>query len=110
MLVFDCTGDRGSMEKSIQLLEQGGKLVFVGLINDKVSLFDPDLHRREATILASRNSTPAEHHKVLERMQSGDIDVSTWPTDCVAPERVNERFPLWLRREAGVVKAVVEWS
>ena len=66
MLVFDCTGDRGSMEQSIHLLQQGGKLIFVGLINDHVSLFDPDIHRREATILSSRNSTPAEHRRVLE--------------------------------------------
>ena len=86
MLVFDCTGDRTSMESSIQLLQQGGKLIFVGLINDKISLFDPDLHRREATILASRNSTPAEHHRVLDLMESGKIDVSAWPMDCPAPE------------------------
>lgn len=110
MLVFDCTGDRGSMEESIQLLQQGGKLIFVGLINDKISLFDPDLHRREATILASRNSTPAEHLRVLELMESGTIDVSAWPTDFVRPEAMDKKFPQWLHREAGVVKAVIDWS
>jgi 2-desacetyl-2-hydroxyethyl bacteriochlorophyllide A dehydrogenase len=110
MLVFDCTGDKGSMEKSIQLLQQGGKLIFVGLINDTVSLFDPDLHRREATILASRNSTPAEHHRVLDYMESGQIDVTAWPTERVGPDAMEKRFPLWLHRQAGVVKAVVEWS
>jgi 2-desacetyl-2-hydroxyethyl bacteriochlorophyllide A dehydrogenase len=110
MLVFDCTGDRGSMEGAIQLLQQGGKLIFVGLINDSVSLFDPDLHRREATILASRNSTPAEHHRVLDAMESGGINVSAWPMDCVAPEAMEGRFPRWLHREAGIVKAVIEWS
>jgi 2-desacetyl-2-hydroxyethyl bacteriochlorophyllide A dehydrogenase len=109
MLVFDCTGDRGSMEESIQLLEQSGKLILVGLINDKISLFDPDLHRREATILASRNSIPQEHHRVLELMESGAIDVSSWPTDFVRPETMAERFPLWLHREAWVVKAVIDW-
>ncbi len=110
MLVFDCTGDRGSMEGSIQLLQQGGKLIFVGLINDKIALFDPDLHRREATILASRNSTPKEHHRVLDLMESGAIDVSAWPTDFVRPELMGEKFPLWLHRQAGVVKAVIDWS
>jgi 2-desacetyl-2-hydroxyethyl bacteriochlorophyllide A dehydrogenase len=109
-LVFDCTGDRGSMEAAIQLLQQAGTLIFVGLINDSVSLFDPDLHRREATILASRNSTPAEHHKVLEYMESGRIDVGAWPTECARPEAMSQRFPRWLHREAGVVKSVVEWS
>jgi 2-desacetyl-2-hydroxyethyl bacteriochlorophyllide A dehydrogenase len=109
-LVFDCTGDRSSMEGAIHLLQQGGTLIFVGLINDHVSLFDPDLHRREATILASRNSTPAEHHRVLELMESGRVDVSAWPTECASPEAMGERFPLWLHRQAGVVKSVVEWS
>lgn len=110
MLVFDCTGDRGSMEQSIQLLQQGGKLIFVGLINDHISLFDPDLHRREATILASRNSTPDEHHRVLELMESGQIDIGAWPTECAPRATMHERFPAWLHREAGVVKAVVDWS
>jgi len=110
MLVFDCTGDRTSMETSIQLLQQGGKLIFVGLINDKISLFDPDLHRREATILASRNSTPAEHHRVLDLMESGQIDVSAWPMDFPGPDAMGGRFPAWLHREAGVVKAVVNWE
>jgi 2-desacetyl-2-hydroxyethyl bacteriochlorophyllide A dehydrogenase len=110
MLVFDCTGDRGSMEQSIQLLQQGGKLIFVGLINDHISLFDPDLHRREATILASRNSTPAEHHRVLDLMESGQVDVTAWPTECAPRSVMHERFPAWLHREAGIVKAVVDWS
>lgn len=109
-LVFDCTGDRESMEDAIQLLEQGGRLVFVGIVNQKVSLFDPDLHRREATILASRNSTPDEHHRVLHLMESGEMDVSAWPKEITVPERMQERFPLWIRREAGIVKAVIDWT
>ena len=110
MLVFDCTGDKGSMESSLQLLQQGGKLIFVGLINDSVTLFDPDLHRREATILASRNSTAPEHHRVLDLMESGAIDVTAWPRECAKPDVMHQRFPLWLRRQAGIVKAVVDWS
>jgi len=110
MLVFDCTGDRGSMEQSIHLLEQGGKLIFVGLVNDHVSLFDPDLHRREATILASRNSIPAEHHHVLQAMEDGQIDIGAWPTEYASLSIMAQRFPAWLRREAGVVKAVINWS
>jgi 2-desacetyl-2-hydroxyethyl bacteriochlorophyllide A dehydrogenase len=109
-MVFDCTGDRTSMENAINLLQQGGKLVFVGIVNEPISLFDPDLHRREATILASRNSTPAEHRRVLELLESRSIDVSAWPMESAAPPSMEQRFPVWLRREAGIVKAVIDWS
>jgi threonine dehydrogenase-like Zn-dependent dehydrogenase len=98
------------MEGAIHLLQQGGKLVFVGIVNNQISLFDPDLHRREATILASRNSTPGEQHRVLELMESGSIDVRAWPMECIAPNLMEHRFPVWLRREAGIVKSVIDWS
>jgi 2-desacetyl-2-hydroxyethyl bacteriochlorophyllide A dehydrogenase len=110
MFVFDCTGDRGSMEQSIQLLQEGGTLIFVGLINDHISLFDPDLHRREATILSSRNSVPAEHRRVLQAMEAGQIDATVWPTEFVHRSLIPQRFPAWLHREAAIVKAVIDWS
>ena len=43
-------------------------------------------------------------------MESGRIDISAWPTELASPTRMAERFPLWARREAGIVKAVVEWA
>jgi threonine dehydrogenase-like Zn-dependent dehydrogenase len=110
MVVFDCTGDRGSMERSLDLLQQGGRLIFVGLINDHVSLFDPDIHRREAAILSSRNSIATEHLRVLQAMESGQIAVGAWPTEFASVTVMPKRFPAWLRREAGVVKAVIDWS
>jgi hypothetical protein len=110
LLVFDCTGDRDSMETAIQRLQHGGRLVFVGLINDDVSLFDPDLHRREAAILSSRNSTASDQRRVLACMEDGRIDVTAWPTERAGPDAMNGRFPVWLRREAGVVKAIIDWA
>jgi 2-desacetyl-2-hydroxyethyl bacteriochlorophyllide A dehydrogenase len=110
MLVFDCTGDRGSMEQALHLLEQGGRLIFVGLVNDHVSLFDPDLHRREATIFSSRNSLAAEQQCVLGAMEGGQLDVSAWPTEFAPVAVMSQRFPAWLHREAGIVKAVVNWA
>ena len=65
MLVFDCTGDKPRWKARSNCCSRAAP-VFVGTVNNTVALFDPDLHRREATILASRNSTPAEHHRVLD--------------------------------------------
>jgi threonine dehydrogenase-like Zn-dependent dehydrogenase len=66
--------------------------------------------RSSCTILASRNSAPAEHHRVLDLMESGRIDVTASPTELAKPAAMGERFPAWLHRETGIVKAVIEWS
>lgn len=43
-------------------------------------------------------------------MESGEMDVSAWPTEITGPEKMAERFPLWVRKEAGIVKAVIDWT
>jgi hypothetical protein len=43
-------------------------------------------------------------------MENGRIDVATWPTDSYGHDAMDKRFLVWLHREAGVVKAIVEWS
>jgi len=43
-------------------------------------------------------------------MESGEVNVSAWPMECAPRTKMQERFPKWLHREAGIVKAVVEWA
>ncbi len=72
MLVFDRTCDRTSMESLIQLPQQW-RQTDLRWANQRQNFTSSilDLHRREVLILASYNSTPAEHHRVLDLMESG---------------------------------------
>jgi threonine dehydrogenase-like Zn-dependent dehydrogenase len=58
-VVFDATGSKASMGKSLEYVAFGGTIVFVGLVNDKVAIDDPLFHRREVTLKATRNSAGA---------------------------------------------------
>ena len=109
-LVFDCTGNPQSMHGAFRFVANGGKLVFVGLFVGDVTFHDPDFHRKEITLLATRNSTPAEHRRIIELMEAGKIDTAPWVSDRVPVDQMIARFPHWLDPEAGVVKAVVDWS
>jgi len=109
-IVFDCTGDRGSMENALFLMAHGGKLVYVGLIKGSFAISDPDLHRREATVLSSRNCTAPEHRRVVELMEARTIDVSTWPSEVVSPEAMPERLPAWGDVSNGIVKGAVSFE
>jgi 2-desacetyl-2-hydroxyethyl bacteriochlorophyllide A dehydrogenase len=108
LFVFDATGNRESMEASFALPAHGGTLVFVGLVQADVSFHDPDFHRRELTLLASRNALPADFAHVLATLESGRLDVRPWITHRAALDDVPSRFPQWLSPEAGLVKAIIE--
>lgn len=109
-LVFDCTGNPQSMQSAFRWVANGGKLVFVGLFVGDVTFHDPDFHRKEITLLATRNSTPAEHRRIIELMEAGQIDTAPWVSDRVSATEMVARFPHWLDPEDGVVKALVDWA
>lgn len=105
-VVFDATGNAASMMKSFNYVAHGGKLVFVGLFQGDVTFNDPEFHRREMTLFASRNATPQDFQKVMSALESKQIDVKAWITDCPSPEQMIRDFPLWLDPANGVVKAM----
>ncbi len=108
-IVFDCTGNKDSMMGAFRFLANGGKLVFVGLFVGDVTFNDPDFHRREVTLLASRNATPAEHRRILGLLEEGRIDTTQWVSDRISIDAMVDRFPTWLDPAAGVVKALVDF-
>jgi hypothetical protein len=108
-LVFDCTGNRDSMNGAFRFVANGGKLVYVGLFVGDVTFHDPEFHRREITLLASRNATPAEHRRILALLEDGRIDTTQWVSERIGVDGMPRRFPAWLDPAAGVVKAVVEF-
>ena len=55
-LVIDATGSNKSMSNALNYVAHTGKLVFVGITTDEVKFGHPLMHRREMTIMASRNA------------------------------------------------------
>jgi 2-desacetyl-2-hydroxyethyl bacteriochlorophyllide A dehydrogenase len=108
LIVFDATGNRESMEASFALPAHGGTLVFVGLVQADITFRDPDFHRRELTLLATRNALPGDFAHVLATLESGRLDVRSWITHRAALDEVPSRFPDWVSPGAGVVKAMIE--
>lgn len=107
--VFDATGSAAAMEAAFDLPAASGRLVLVGFQLERLSFANPDFHRRELTLLSSRNSTPAEFVRIIELMESGRIDTTPWITHSVGFDEFVEAFPSWLEPETGVVKAMLEF-
>lgn len=108
-VVFDATGNVDSMNRSLDFLAAGGRLVFVGLVQTDFSLSDAEFHRREATLLASRNSLASDFTRIIGHMEAGRIDTIPWITHRCRAEEMPERFESWLDPSAHCLKAMVEF-
>lgn len=107
-LVFDATGSPKSMAAAFDLPAHGGRLVFVGLFQGDVTFNDPNFHRRELTLLASRNARPADFTRIIALIEAGRIDTTPWITHRAPFARVVDEFAAWTRPETGVIKAMIE--
>ncbi|MCI3922914.1 zinc-binding alcohol dehydrogenase family protein [Paenibacillus sp. TRM 82003] len=107
-IVFDATGNAKSMTASFRYPAHGGTLVFVGLVKSDISFDDPEFHKRELTLMASRNATKEDFRTVIEALEAGALDVSRYITHRAAFDDMIPVFESWLDPESKVMKAIVE--
>lgn len=105
--IFDATGNPSSMMSCFELAAFGGKIIFVGLFQGDLTFFDPLFHRRELTILASRNALPEDFTYIIQLMEAGKIDTNAWITHRIAFENVAADFENLLRSGNELLKAVI---
>jgi 2-desacetyl-2-hydroxyethyl bacteriochlorophyllide A dehydrogenase len=105
-VVFDATGNRRAMEASFDYVAQAGRIVLVGIVLDRVSFDDPAFHRRELTILASRNSAGL-FPEIIRMIEEGRIDTTPWITHRMPLASVPEQFAQ-VAAEPTLVKAMIE--
>lgn len=106
-VVFDATGNPKSMASAFDYPAHGGRLVFIGLFPGEISFNDPNFHRRELTLLASRNSRPEDFRRIIHLVESGRVDTTPWITHRAALAEVPAVFASWTSPETGVLKAVI---
>jgi 2-desacetyl-2-hydroxyethyl bacteriochlorophyllide A dehydrogenase len=105
--VFDATGSAHAMHASFGYPGHGGRLIFVGLFQGDVTFNDPDFHRRELTLLSSRNATAADFQRAIAHLETGQVNLEPWVTHRAVAESVPEQFPHWFERESGIIKALI---
>jgi alcohol dehydrogenase len=107
-VVFDATGSSASMSNAANYVAHTGRLVLVGITKDPVQLEDPLLHRREMTLLASRNALPGDFGRIIALIEQGRIDTRPWVTHRTAFDEMIANFPTYTKPESCVIKAMVE--
>jgi threonine dehydrogenase-like Zn-dependent dehydrogenase len=95
------------MARALCFAEFAGRVVFVDITREPVALDDPLFHRRELTLLATRNARADDFRQIIRLIEGGRIDTGPWITHRVRFDKVPESYPDWLRPDSGVVKVMV---
>lgn len=106
-VVFDCTGNPRAMEAGFGYVAHGGTYVLVSIVAANISFSDPEFHKREMTLMGSRNATAEDFATVVDAMRAGLVPTGALHTHSVSLADLPEAFPGWLDPSAGVIKAIV---
>jgi 2-desacetyl-2-hydroxyethyl bacteriochlorophyllide A dehydrogenase len=106
--VYDATGNQASMEKAIEYLSHAGHLVYIGHYPGDFNITDSEFHKRETTLMGSRNATKADFAQVVAAMLSGDIDVNPLITHRAELSEMPGLIEKWLSPDSGLIKGVIE--
>ena len=108
-VVIDATGSQRSMSTAMKYCAFAGRLVYVGITQQELAFpHAPLVHRRELTLLASRNALSPDFTRIVQLIEEGRINTSPWISHRVAFEDLMEAFPTYLKPETAVIKAVVQ--
>ncbi len=106
-VIIDATGNQKAIDNAFQYLAHGGRFVLIGLQKGEIAFSHPEFHKREATLMSSRNATRQDFEHVIACMKSGLVDPKTYITHRVGFDEVKRDFESWLKPETGVIKAMV---
>ncbi|EWH08964.1 alcohol dehydrogenase GroES domain-containing protein [Catenovulum agarivorans DS-2] len=107
-VIIDCTGNLKAMQSAFTQLAHGGTIVFVSVVKGDVSFTDTEFHKRETTLLGSRNATLEDFEHVVACLKAGTVKSSALITHTTKFSGLVESFTQWVKPESGVIKAVVE--
>lgn len=107
-VVIDATGLPGPVEAGFAFLAHGARYVLLSVVPQEIRFSDPEFHKREATLIASRNAQPDDFAEVLRRMAAGQVPTRALNTHTGPLAEADRLIPLWSRPEAGVIKAILE--
>ncbi|UYN99267.1 MAG: zinc-binding alcohol dehydrogenase family protein [Devosia sp.] len=105
--VFDATGSIAAMNGAVAYCRNGGALTLVGVVKGTLNWEDPEIHRRELTIRASRNATRQDFEHVMDAIRAGKIPTDELATHATGFDAVPAKLPEWAKARQGLIKAII---
>lgn len=108
-MVFDATGSLEAMARSLNYVAHGGALVLVGVAPGDLVFPDPEFHKRETTLIASRNALSADFDRVKQAILENSIPTDALHTHSLSAEEMPTRIPELIAQADHVLKAIARF-
>ncbi|CAM4312151.1 2-desacetyl-2-hydroxyethyl bacteriochlorophyllide A dehydrogenase [Pedobacter westerhofensis] len=106
-VVMDCTGNLKAINSGVQYLAHGGRYVLIGLQKEELVISHPEFHKREATLMSSRNALPEDFEQVVSCIRDGSVTPDNYITHKVEFDELKYHFSELIDPANGAIKAVV---
>ncbi|QMV13613.1 zinc-binding alcohol dehydrogenase family protein [Vibrio spartinae] len=108
--VIDATGNPRAMNSAVNHIRHGGKIVFVGLFKGNLEINDPDFHKKETTLMGSRNATPEDFCKVQRLMEEGVLKANIMLTHTFDFNTIGNRYEADVINNKALLKGLIKIS
>lgn len=72
-LLFDATGNTAAINNAFQYMAHGARYVLVGLQKEEIHFSHPEFHKREGTLMSSRNAVGSDFQYVMQRLKDKSL-------------------------------------
>ncbi len=109
-VVVDATGNQTAINNGLQWLAHGGKYILIGLQKGELIFSHPEFHKRETTLMSSRNANRIDFEKVIEQMKIGKIQPEKYISHRIKFNELKNAFPSFYAPDANSIKIMVEFD
>lgn len=104
--VFDATGSASAIEKGFRYVAHGGRYVLLSVVKDNITFSDPEFHKREMTLIGSRNATQQDFEYVISCVRNQSIPTDVLNTHSFNLEDMPQAVPEFLENFGSILKAI----
>ena len=106
-VVIDATGNLQALENSFRFISHGGRYVLVGLQKGEIRFSHPEFHKRESTLMSSRNATRKDFENVIGSIADGTTNPMSMMTHRIPFQETPSAFPALLQPDSECIKAMI---
>ena len=106
-IVIDATGNQQAINKNLKYLAHGGKYILIGLQKNEIIFSHPEFHKRETTLMSSRNANRNDFEFVIECIEHKLINPNAYITHRVKFENLKNEFNDYYDSASGIIKVLI---